>query len=266
MILVAAAGFGTLGVISRFAGDAGVSAVTFATWRAVLGAVILLTAVTLLVRTQRMRSVSLRQVPRLHWVQVSTVAFLTVITNLALFSAFERSTIALVLIGFYTYPVIVAIAAVRVYGDPLTPTRIASLTLASLGMLMVVLAPALEEGGMQVESVGLALGLVAAASQAIYALIAGRGYASLPAGQAATTIAVISSVTFVAVVVLGGAGGILLEPLRVGGAWVWVLLGATIGLAIPTAAVIAGYRRMGPTGAWILLLFEPLVGVLLGGL
>ncbi|MFV2063278.1 MAG: EamA family transporter, partial [Chloroflexota bacterium] len=45
-----------------------------------------------------------------------------------------------------------------------------------------------------------------------------------------------------------------------------VLLGATIGLANPTAAGIAGYRRMGPTGASILMLFEPLVGVLLAAL
>lgn len=195
--------------------------------------------------------------------QVSAVAFLTVITNLALFSAFERTTIALVLICFYTYPVIVAIAAVRIYGDPLTASRIAALTLASSGMLLVVLAPVLGETGLDIGAVGLALGLLAALSQAVYALIAGRGYASLPSGQAATIIAVISAITFVVVVLLGGAGDSLAEPFSADGAWLWLLAGATIGLAIPTAAVIAGYRRMGPTGTSILMLLEPVVGVLL---
>ena len=265
-MLLAAAGFGTLGVVSRFAGDAGISAATFATWRAVLGAAFMFAAVVLLVRLGRIPMLDLSSVLRLHWIQVGAVALLTVITNLALFSAFERSTIALVLICFYTYPVIVAVAAVRLYGDPLTPTRVAALALASAGMLMVVLAPMMGSSGLDIEMAGVALGLMAALSQAAYSLIAGRGYASLPAGMAATTMALIAAAIFLVVMLLGGAGGTLLEPFELVGAWPWLLIGATIGLAIPTAAIIAGYRRMGPTGASIVMLFEPVVGVLLAAL
>ncbi|MFV2064039.1 MAG: DMT family transporter [Chloroflexota bacterium] len=265
-MLVAAVGFGTLGVVSRFAGDAGISTVTFVAWRASLGAAILVTAALLLLRLGRMQPLRLVSIPRLHWLQISTVALLTVITNLALFAAFERTTIALVLIVFYTYPEMVAIAAVRVYGDRLTPTRVASLTLASIGMLMVVLAPALGQQGVDIDGVGLALGVAAALSQAVYALIAGRGYSSLSAGQAATTIAVLAAFGFLAIALLSGAGNALLEPFAADGAWVWIILAATIGLAIPTAAVIAGFRRMGPTRASIMMLFEPVVGVLLAAL
>ena len=46
---------------------------------------------------------------------------MTILTNLALFTAFEQTSIAIVLICFYTFPVMVAVAAVRVYGEPLTP-------------------------------------------------------------------------------------------------------------------------------------------------
>jgi drug/metabolite transporter (DMT)-like permease len=253
-------------VLSRFAGDAGISAVAFATWRAVLGAIVLIAVVLPLIRMHRMPGTSLRDIPRLHWVQILTVGTLSVITNMALFAGFERTSIAIVLICFYTYPVIVAIAAVRVYGDPLTPTRIAALSLAIAGMVLVVVAPAFGSGSVEVSAAGLALGLVAALSQSIYALIAGRGYSSLGAGQATTMISIVSAVGFLVVVVVGGASSVLQEPFTAEGGWIWIALGATIGLAIPTIAVVAGFRRMGPTGASITMLFEPVIGVLLAAL
>ena len=43
----------------------------------------------------------------------------------------------------------------------------------------------------------------------------------------------------------------------------WLVLAATIGSAIPTASILAGYRKLGPTRASILMLVEPLVGILL---
>ncbi len=62
---------------------------------------------------------------------------------------------------------------------------------------------------------------------------------------------------------LAGAAPALAEPFIIEGTWVWMILGATIGLAIPTAAVLAGYRRLGPTRASILMLLEPVVAVFL---
>jgi drug/metabolite transporter (DMT)-like permease len=187
---------------------------------------------------------------------------MTIFTNLAMFTAFEQTSIAIVLICFYTFPVMVAVASTRVYGEPLTLTRVAALMLALAGMLLVVLAPALGHEGVKVELVGIALGLAAAASQAVYALIAGRGYPTLSAGQAAMTITSVAAVGYIGVAIFGGSVAALAEPFE-GGGWIWLLMGAVIGLAIPTAAVLAGFRQLGPTRASILMLLEPVVGVML---
>jgi drug/metabolite transporter (DMT)-like permease len=251
--------------VSRLAGDAGISTVTFVTWRSVLGAAILVGAVVALVWARRMPAPRLGDMSPLHHAQVMLAAVLTILTNLAIFTAFEQTSIAIVLICFYTFPVMVAVAAVRAYGEPLTPTRVGALLLASAGMLLVVLAPALGQAGVEVAPVGIVLGLSAAAFQAIYALIAGRGYPSLTSGQAAMAISSAAALGYLAVAVLAGSAAALAEPFE-GGGWMWLVMGAVIGLAIPTAAVLAGFRQLGPTRASILMLLEPVVGVLLAAL
>jgi drug/metabolite transporter (DMT)-like permease len=253
-------------VLSRFAGDAGISTITFVTWRALLGALILVVAVALLLGFGIIRSVRFADVPPRHWLQIATVAILNVVINLAVFTGFEFASIALVLICFYTYPVIVAAAATRVYHEPLTSLRLSALALASLGLVLVVVAPMLGQDHADIGIVGLLLGLLAAVAQAVHALIAGRGYASLPAPHAATILALIQAVGFMGVAVLGGAAALLAEPFETDGAWPWIILAATVGLAIPTAAILAGYRRLGPTRASIMMLLEPVVAVFLAAL
>ncbi len=253
-------------MLSRFAGEAGISTITFVTWRALLGALILVLSVALLLGFGLIRAVRFADVPASHWLQISTLAILNVVINLAVFTGFEYASIALVLICFYSYPVIVALAATRIYHEPLTSLRIAALGLATVGLVLVVLAPMLGESQADVDALGLLLGLGAAVAQAIHALIAGRGYSSLPAPQAAVALSVIQAVGFLGIAVLGGAATLLVEPFELEGAWTWIVLGATIGLAIPTAAVLAGYRRLGPTRASIMMLLEPVVAVLLAAI
>lgn len=231
-----------------------------------LGAAILVVIVGAGLGLGLIRSVRFASVPPRHWLQISTVAILTIVTNLALFAAFERTTIALVLICFYTYPVIVAVAATRIYGERLTSQRVVSLALASAGMVLVVVAPISGDAGADIEVIGLALGLLGALAQSVHALIAGRGYSSLPAPQAAVALTVIAAAGYVAIAVLGGAAATLAEPSEAEGAWPWLILAATIGLAIPTAAILAGFRRLGPTRASILMLLEPVVAVFLAAL
>jgi drug/metabolite transporter (DMT)-like permease len=263
---VAAVGYGTLGVLSSFAADDGISTVSFVTWRALLGALVLVVSVALLLGFGLVRSVRFADVPPRHWLQIGTVAVLNVVINLAIFTGFEYASIALVLICFYTYPVIVAAAATRVYHEPLTALRVISLVLATAGLVLVVVSPMLDGGEADVGALGLLLGLLAAVAQAVHALIAGRGYSSLPAPQAAVALAVIQALGFLGVTALAGAASSLAEPFQADGAWTWIVLAATIGLAIPTAAVLAGFLRLGPTRASILMLLEPLVAVLLAAL
>jgi drug/metabolite transporter (DMT)-like permease len=233
------------------------------TWRAILGAFVLVISVSLLLGFRLIRAVRPSDVPARHWFQIGTLAMLNVLINMAVFSGFEYASIALVMICFYTYPVIVAAAATRIYHEPLTPLRVTSLLLATAGLLLVVVAPALGPQAVDVDPVGLLLGLLGAVAQAIHALIAGRGYSSLPAPQAAAVLSVIQALGFLGVALLVGMTPALAEPFTIQGTWIWMVLGATIGLAIPTAAVLAGFRRLGPTRASILMLLEPVIAVFL---
>lgn len=263
--MLAAIGYGTLPTLARYAAEAGISTVAFVTWRSLLGATILALAVAVLTRAGHLPRLHLRSLSTLHRTQVVSVALMTVLTNLALFTAFERASVAVALICFYTFPVMVALAAVRVYDEPLTPPRLGALALASVGMLLMVLAPAAGQEGVVVAPIGIVLGLAGAVSQAIYALIAGRGYPSLTSGQAAMTITSVAAIGYVLVAMLGGSVAALAAPFQTGG-WTWLAAGALIGLAIPTAAVLAGFRQLGPTRTSILMLLEPMVSVLLAAL
>jgi drug/metabolite transporter (DMT)-like permease len=72
----------------------------------------------------------------------------------------------------------------------------------------------------------------------------------------------VGAIGYIMIVIVGGSVAVLREPFE-GGGWFWLLMAAAVGLAIPTAAVLAGFRKLGPTRASILMLFEPVVGVLL---
>jgi drug/metabolite transporter (DMT)-like permease len=253
-------------VISRFAGEEGVGVLGFVAWRSLISAAVIVPLVAAMAGGGRLGLTPWRALSRLDRVQLGSLAVLNVLINLAVFAAFGRASIAVVLISFYAYPVIVAIAGVRIYGERLDGVRVLALLMASTGMLLVVAGPAIGQGGLGIEPVGVALGLLAAVLQAIYALIAGRGFAAVPALQASAAIGVMTAALGVIVVVVGGAAGSLVEPLASPGAWPWLLLAGTLGAALPAVAVLAGYRRVGPTRASILMLLEPVIGAALAAM
>ena len=265
--MVAAAGFGTLGPLARFAAEAGLSAAAFASWRAVASVVVMGALLALLLRAGWAPAIAWSAVPRRDRLQLAAMGLFVAGTTISLFYAFERMSIALALTFFYVYPTAVAVIAVRSHAESLGPRRLAAIALASVGMVLVVLAPELEEGGLRIDPLGVAFALAGGACQAAYALTAARGYASVPAFQAATLIRVFAvgvyALILMPLLVALGSGGELLEPLLSGDAWPVIIVAGTLGAALPTTALVAGYRVVGPTRGAILMLFEPVVGVLL---
>lgn len=255
------------GPLARFAFDAGFTAVSFATWRAIASALALLVLLALGVLMRRAVLVPWSTMTRLEHIQLVAMGVFVTGTTLGLFLSMERTTIALTLIVFYTYPTIVAIAAVRIYGETLGSARVGAILMASLGMLILLLSPAFDDGGLRLDAFGVAFALVAAACQAGYALTASRGFASVPALQAATLVRTIAmgfyGLLLVPFVFLLGEGASLIDPVGTAWAWTLILVSGIVGAALPTAMLIAGYRRVGPTRGAVLMLFEPLVGVLL---
>ena len=186
--------------------------------------------------------------------------------NIAMFAAFQVTTIAVALICFYTYPAVVTLAASRLYGEHLDRVRIGALALSSAGLLLVVVAPLIGSSGVVIDPLGVALALFAAVCQATFVLIAGRGWQPMPALHVAAYVVGAAAVLSVPLAILAGDMAGLLVPFNSPQAWIWILAGGITGAAIPTTAFISGIGMIGPSRAAIVMTLEPLVGVTIAAL
>ena len=260
LVVLAAACFGTLGPLSRFAGDAGVDSLTVVTWRAGLGAAVMAGFIAARVALAGVRPISLRRLPLGdRWFMLAAAAANTVL-NLAAFIAFERISIAMTLLVFYLYPAGVAVISTLWFGERLDRLRWAALGISLAGMALVV-AGAGELG--ELDLLGIGLAFLAAMTQVFYVLAARHGFAHVPGPQAAAlTMGGAFGLYLLIAAPIGALSG-LGQPLASAEALWPVLLAGVIGAGIPTFAFIVGIRRLGASPAAILATLEPVVGVAL---
>ena len=258
LVAVAAACFGTLGPLSRFAGDAGVESLTLVTWRAAIGASVVATFIGARMLATGWRPTGLRSLPaRDRWFMVAA-AVANMVLNLAAFVAFERITIALTLLVFYLYPAGVALISTVWFGERLDRTRWAALAV-SLGGMALVVGGAADLGA--VDALGVILAFFAAMAQCFYVLAARHGFSRVPGPQAATLTMAGAATLYVLLALVIGTADDLGQPLASAAAATPVVLAGVIGAGIPTLAFIIGIRRLGPSRAAILATLEPVVGV-----
>ena len=266
--LVAAAAmlFGTLGVISRGAADVGLGPIAFVAWRAGLGLVALAGATAWLAARGRAPLPRPGLLGQRRLLALLAAGLCGALLNVAIFIAFQRTTIALALITFYTFPALVTLAAVRLYGERLTVTRLAALFLSSAGLVLVVLAPALETGELAFDLLGLALALFAALCQAAFILLSARGFQPFASLHVATYVIAAALVLSLSMLLMIGDLGALSLPLTEQRTWFWIAAGGVAAAALPTTLLLAGLGIIGPTRTAILMTIEPVVGVALAGL
>ncbi len=258
LVALAAACFGTLGPLSRFAGDAGVDSLTLVTWRAAIGGLVVTVFIGLRLVALGVRPTRLRALPaRDRWFLLAAAGANTIL-NLSAFIAFERIEIALTLLVFYLYPAGVAIASTIWFGDRLDPLRWTALAVSMVGMALVV-AGAGSLG--EVDGLGVGLAFVAALAQVFYVLAARHGFARIPGPQAAALTMGGAAALYVVIGLVAGSLGALGQPLASAAAATPVLLAGIVGAGIPTLAFILGIRRLGAPRAAILATLEPIVGV-----
>jgi drug/metabolite transporter, DME family len=188
------------------------------------------------------------------------------LTNVAVFAAFGTSAVAVVVIILYSYPALVTLGASRLWGEPIDRTRGTALLVASAGLVLVVLGPLLEGAGIRVEPIGLLLAAAAAVLQAVYTLLAARGFPAVPSFLGATLILGVVVVGNVAFMLLAGAGTQLAAPFTDPALWWWVLLAGVACSALPGVALMMGIRSVGPSRAAILMMLEPVTAVLTAAL
>jgi drug/metabolite transporter, DME family len=259
--------FGTNSYISRSASDVGLGALPLVSWRGAIGTVAMLALTQFMtVRGAHRGATPPTWLPGGSGRRLLIACLLGAVVNVCMFEAFLRTTIATALICFYTFPALVTLAAVPFYGERLNAVRGGALLLSAVGLVLVVLSPALGSGAISLDPIGIGLAIVAALCQASFLLIAGRGFGPLPPVRVATySIFVTGAVAWVLTLASGDWAGLGL-PLGEPAAWAWILLGGIVGAAIPTTMFLTGIGLIGPSRAAILMTIEPLVGVTIAAL
>jgi drug/metabolite transporter (DMT)-like permease len=266
MVLGAAALFGMLGPLARFAYDAGMEPPAFVAWRALIGLAGLLLYVAWRVRRSATRLVRLGALSRRARGSLLLAALMGFTLNLGMFLSFDRITIALALLGFYTYPAMVAIANAALGRERLDQTRILALGLALCGMVAVIASQLDPAAGIRFDAIGIGLALGAAVSQTVFVVVSRDGYREVPTEQAMTVVLLVTVLGASLLAVVSGAGITLAYPLTSPSVLPLLLFTGIFAAAIPSLGFLAGIRAIGGTRAGILMLFEPVVGVALAAL
>lgn len=266
VVVGAAMLFGTLSYIARQAEAVGIGAFAFVFWRAALAAALLVGITVLAVAARRSRWPDLRQLDRRQQLRLLLACAVGALLNVAMFVAFLRTEVAVVLITFYVFPAIVTIAAVRFYGERLDAGRAGALVLALAGLALVLLAPLLSAGTLNLDPLGVGLALLAALCQAAFLLLSGRGYAPLASLHVSIYLVGAAALLALPLAIFAGDPAALTRPFADPEAWVWVAAGGITGAAIPTTMLLAGMNIIGPSRTAILMTFEPVVGVAIAGL
>jgi drug/metabolite transporter (DMT)-like permease len=252
MCLASGATFGAMAVFGKLAYGDGATVGTLLAVRFALAAVVSWTLLLADDGAREVRALSGRDVG----IGLALGACGYAIQSGCYFAALERIDASLLSLLVYTFPAIVAIAAVALGRERIDERRLAALGL-SLGGLVLVVAGA---GTGALDPLGTALGLGAALVYSAYILVSdgivGRMGPRVLAALVCTGAA--ASLT---------AGSALLGELRPGAltaaGWGWLACLALVSTVGAISLFFAGLRRVGPTTASILATVEPLVTVLL---
>ena len=263
IVLGAAALFGTLGPLSRFAYEAGMEPGAFVAWRAMVGLIGLGLYVAWRVRRGATKLVRLGDLPGRTCTMLLVAAVVGFTLNLAMFIAFDRITVALALLGFYTYPAMVAAVNMVLGRERLDRTRSVALALAILGMVAVVASQLDPDGGIRLDAIGIGLALGAAVSQTVFVVISRDGYPEVPTAQATMVVLLVTVVCSIGLAAVTGSAASIVYPLSTPSVLPLLLFTGIFAAAIPSLGFLTGIRTIGGTRAGILMLFEPVVGVAL---
>jgi drug/metabolite transporter (DMT)-like permease len=172
------------------------------------------------------------------------------------FAALERIDASLLSLLLYTFPAIVAVAAVALGRERIDGRRIAALALASGGLALVVAGA----GAGAIDPLGAALGLGAAVVYSAYILVSDGIVGRVRPRVLSALVCTGAAVPLTAVSALLGE----LRPGELTAAgWGWLGCLAAVSTVASISLFFAGLRRVGPTTASILATVEPLVTVLL---
>jgi drug/metabolite transporter (DMT)-like permease len=248
LCLASGAAFGAMAIFGKLAYGEGVTVGTLLAGRFALAAVVLWALIA-----SRGALGEIRALPRRDVLAGLALGACGYAAQAGLFfAALQRIDASLLSLVLYTFPAIVAVAAVALGRERLTRRRLAALVLASTGIALVVAGA----GAGAIDPLGVGLAIAAAlvysgyilVSDPVAARVAPRALSALVCTGAAASLT---------------AGAALLGQLRIGApstaGWGWVACIAVISTVVAIGLFFAGLRRVGPTTASILATVEPVV-------
>jgi len=243
LVVVSAAGFGTLAIFGRYAYADGLDALTILFLRFSASAVIM--GLMLAARRERLpRGGALLRLLGMGAIGYVGQAF-------SYFTALKYASPGLVALLLYLYPVFVAILSALWLRESVSRVKVLALVLAVAGTALT----AGPEGG---QLLGVVFALSAAVIYTVYIIVGSQVMKQVSAVQSSTVI-------FAAA---GVSSGLLMSwngphwPATTTG---WVVIAAMVAFAtwLPAFAFLAGMERIGPTNAAMLSTLEPVVTILL---
>ncbi|MEU4693650.1 EamA family transporter [Actinoplanes sp. NPDC023714] len=249
LCLISAVCFGALGVFGKLAFEAGVSPSTLLLIRFGLAAVVL--GGFLALRHRRLSTPKIRTPGRFLAVALGLGALGYAGQATLYFEALHRMDASVLSLVFYSYPLLVTVAAVALGRDRLTAGRIGALLAASAGVLLVLAGA----GGARIDPAGVALAFGSALTYTAYILCSDRVVRRMPPVLLTTLVLTGATAALGTRALAGGGLGLGFAPVG----WLWLAAIVVVSTVLPILAFFAGLRRTGPSAAAILSTFEPVV-------
>lgn len=250
LIVLSAVGFGSISVLTLLITRAGLPLVTAMAWRYVLASVLL----GILANLSQLKSI-----PRFKTVRLVLIGGIgqATITYLSLY-ALEYIPVGPLAFLFYTYPAWVALFAAVRRTERLTLVRVTALTLALIGVTVMVGAPSAEK----LHPTGVALALGSALLYTVYLPALEHVQIGVPAMLSAFLLVVGAGISFILAALFTGnlqvpAGAAL---------WVNIFLLSLVSTVIAFSALIKGLAVLGPVRTSIIATVEPFFTAILGAL
>jgi drug/metabolite transporter (DMT)-like permease len=248
LIVVSALSFGSISVLTVLVTSAGVPLLTAMAWRYVIGAALLLTITGVK---------QLGSVPRNRLVQLLLIGGFgqALITYLSL-RALEYLPVGPLAFLFYTYPAWVALLAAMRRTEKLTSMRAIALTLALVGVAVMVGAPSTDK----LNPIGVILALGSALLYSVYLPSLEHLQQGIPALVSTFLLVAGAAVTFVIAALFARE---LYLP-TAAPAWAIIVVLALVSTVIAFSTLIKGLSVLGPVRTAIIATVEPFFTALLG--
>lgn len=248
LILVSALSFGSISVLTVLVTRAGVPLLTAMAWRYVIGAALLLAIIGFK---------QIGSIPRQRFAQLLLIGGFgqALITYLSL-RALEYIPVGPLAFLFYTYPAWVALVAAMRRTEKLTSIRMIALTLALIGVTVMVGAPSTDK----LNPIGVMLALGSALLYSAYLPSLEHLQQGIPALVSTFLLVAGAAVTFV-IAALFAHDLYLPTTLPV---WSNIVVLAVVSTVIAFSTLIKGLSVLGPVRTAIVATVEPFFTAMLG--